>query len=317
MRREGRRALAFVLSGMTACLLSAYVSSFAANAAGADLADAAYEISPAVEETIKSLPLLFYFLVFEPDKRAVLNGAMLIAVGFATFENVCFLTSYGTADLLRLVMRGFGTGAMHVGCGVVLTCTEDVRFADDDPVGKGDVYIGFKLKGSSNKLYAHLTKLDGNQLVFTYQSEASDESIYDVVTIDLTAAPSGGMPLLSSTQTFALKQLNVRNAFTATKPSGADEIGITMSSSPITDMAGNPLIMESWMGDPSEIHRHFYIDGQKPFAVAADCSAVTNNADVKEALNKTDPSDPNYLDNSDLYLGVGDSLGLKVYMNEM
>ena len=120
MRREGRRALAFVLSGMTACLLSAYVSSFAADAAGADLADAAYEISPAVEEIIKSLPLLFYFLVFEPDKRAILNGAMLIAVGFATFENVCFLTSYGTADLLRLVIRGFGTGAMHVSCGMAV-----------------------------------------------------------------------------------------------------------------------------------------------------------------------------------------------------
>ncbi len=120
MRREGRRALSFVVCGMTACLLSAYVSSFAADAAGAELTEAAYEISPAVEEIIKSLPLLFYVLVFEPEKRAVLNGAMLIAVGFATFENVCFLTSYGTADLLRLVIRGFGTGAMHVGCGMVV-----------------------------------------------------------------------------------------------------------------------------------------------------------------------------------------------------
>ena len=200
---------------------------------------------------------------------------------------------------------------------IVLNCTEDIRFADDDPVGKGDIYIGLKRKGSPDKLYAHLTKLDGNQLVFTYQSDAADENIYDVVSIDLTAAPSNGTPLLSSTAKFTLKQLNVRNAFTATIPSGANELGITKSSSPITDMAGNPLIMESWMGDPSEIHRHFYIDGQKPFAVAADCSAVTNNADVKEALNKTDPTDPNYLDNSDLYLGVGDSLGLKVYMNEI
>ena len=44
----------------------------------------------------------------------------MVAVGFATFENVCFLTSYGTSDLMRMVIRGFGTGAMHVVCGMVV-----------------------------------------------------------------------------------------------------------------------------------------------------------------------------------------------------
>ena len=43
-----------------------------------------------------------------------------MAVGFATFENVCFLTSYGTSDLLHLMIRGFGTGAMHVVCGMII-----------------------------------------------------------------------------------------------------------------------------------------------------------------------------------------------------
>ena len=44
----------------------------------------------------------------------------MVAVGFATFENVCFLTSYGTSDLLHILIRGFGTGAMHVVCGMVI-----------------------------------------------------------------------------------------------------------------------------------------------------------------------------------------------------
>ena len=69
---------------------------------------------------MKFLPLLFYLLVFEPEKGSALSGAMYVSVGFATFENVCFLTSYGTSDLLRLMIRGFGTGAMHVMCGMVV-----------------------------------------------------------------------------------------------------------------------------------------------------------------------------------------------------
>ena len=64
--------------------------------------------------------MLFFLLVFEPEKRTAITGALMTAVGFATFENVCFLTSYGSAELLRLVIRGFGTGAMHVVCGMIV-----------------------------------------------------------------------------------------------------------------------------------------------------------------------------------------------------
>lgn len=120
LRGNGRRSLAFVLSGMTVCLLSAYISTFLAGAAGIDLTTASHEISPAVEEIMKSLPLLFYVLVFEPEKSTVIAGSLLVAVGFATFENVCFLTAYGTSDLLHLLIRGFGTGAMHVVCGMII-----------------------------------------------------------------------------------------------------------------------------------------------------------------------------------------------------
>ena len=120
LRGEGRRGMIFLLSGMTACLLSAYVSTFLSGLAGADLPAASHEIAPAVEEIMKSLPILFYLIVFEPEKKSAVNGALRVAVGFATFENVCFLTSYGTADLPRLVIRGFGTGAMHVVCGMVV-----------------------------------------------------------------------------------------------------------------------------------------------------------------------------------------------------
>ena len=118
---RGRAALIFILSGMTACLFSSYISTFAAGLAGVEMTRASFEIAPVVEEVMKFLPILFYLLVFNAEQKSTIMGTLLVAVGFATFENVCFLTSYGSGDLLRLVIRGFGTGAMHVMCGMVVS----------------------------------------------------------------------------------------------------------------------------------------------------------------------------------------------------
>ncbi len=116
-----RKVLAFLLCGMTCCILSSYVTGFFTllTEIGRDLAS--FEIAPAVEEFVKLIPILFYLLVFEPKRKDILSGILLVSLGFATFENVCFLTANGSSDLLGLLIRGFGTGAMHVVCGVMLS----------------------------------------------------------------------------------------------------------------------------------------------------------------------------------------------------
>ena len=120
VRGERRKMVLFLFGGMTSCLLSSYISTFIAGIYGADLLTASLEISPFVEELMKFLPVLFYMLVFEPEKRLLSDPALFVSVGFATFENVCFLTQNGAANILRLLIRGFGTGAMHVVCGVII-----------------------------------------------------------------------------------------------------------------------------------------------------------------------------------------------------
>ncbi len=120
MRVSRRRAMLFLLAGMTVCLLSSYISTFLAAVHGADLQTASVEIAPLVEETMKLVPILFYLLVFEPKKRDVGGAVLLVAVGFATFENVCYLTQNGASNILHLLIRGFGTGAMHVVCGMIV-----------------------------------------------------------------------------------------------------------------------------------------------------------------------------------------------------
>lgn len=111
---EARKYTFFVTTGMGMCMLSAYVNSFFMNYYGADAVQAAIEITPVCEEVMKLFPLLFYILIFEPKKEEIPRTAIALAVGFATFENICYLTENGAADFEILVVRGFASGALHI-----------------------------------------------------------------------------------------------------------------------------------------------------------------------------------------------------------
>ena len=78
------------------------------------------EIAPVVEEIMKLLPLAFYLLVFEPEGEKIKPTAITVALAFATFENVCYLIQNGADRFSFIFFRGFGTGAMHVLCGIIV-----------------------------------------------------------------------------------------------------------------------------------------------------------------------------------------------------
>ena len=63
---------------------------------------------------MKLLPLLFYLLVFEPKARQIGIAAVITALSFATFENICYLIQNRAAHFSFIFFRGIGTGAMHV-----------------------------------------------------------------------------------------------------------------------------------------------------------------------------------------------------------
>ena len=119
VRSFPRRSLGFILSGMTACLFSSYISTFFAQMTGATPLEASLEISPLIEEALKLTPVAFYVMVYEPKRNDAASEALMVAVGFATLENASFLLSSGADNTLHLMIRGFSTGAMHVACGAI------------------------------------------------------------------------------------------------------------------------------------------------------------------------------------------------------
>ena len=128
--RKYRAAFVFCFAGMLVCQLSAYLNTFFTIIYQADTMNAATQIAPVVEEIMKLLPLLFFLIVFEPDLQRFRLAAMLVAASFATFENICYLAENGAGQMLFLLIRGFGTGAMHVVCGSAYS--EGLRFVWHD-----------------------------------------------------------------------------------------------------------------------------------------------------------------------------------------
>ena len=115
-----RTFMLFMITGMSVCLLSAYVNSFFMGYYGVDSTVAVVEITPVCEEVMKLLPLLFYVLIFEPKVRDLPEAAVALAVGFATFENVCYLTENGAENFMFLLIRGLSAGALHILCGILI-----------------------------------------------------------------------------------------------------------------------------------------------------------------------------------------------------
>ena len=120
MGKRQTKFFLFCLAGMGACLLSAYINTFFAAHYPAENHAATADIAPEVEEVKKQLPLLYYLLVFEPKAEQIRITAVMVALSFATFENICYLIQNGAGHFSFIFFRGIGTGAMHVICGAIV-----------------------------------------------------------------------------------------------------------------------------------------------------------------------------------------------------
>ncbi len=120
LKGKGKQTMLFLLIGMTGCLLSSYINTFLRDVYGVDSVITSIEIAPVVEECMKLVPFVFYLVVFNPRKERFFGDILSIAIGFATFENVCYMLGDDSASILHLLIRGFGTGAMHVLCGTLI-----------------------------------------------------------------------------------------------------------------------------------------------------------------------------------------------------
>lgn len=116
-----RLIVAFLIAGMAACLLSAYVSAAIAQALGAPADMASIEISPFAEEILKLLLPLFYLAVMSPESENINLAFIFVSVGFATMESAFYLLDAGSIAPSLLALRGLSAGMMHLSCGLLMS----------------------------------------------------------------------------------------------------------------------------------------------------------------------------------------------------
>lgn len=206
---------------------------------------------------------------------------------------------------------------MSVGKGksvyIKLTFDEPIRFADDSAVGKGDLYLDLQADGeTAGKYRAKLIELKGSDLIFEYTVPNDQETDVQIVALGMDA-------LFASSATLPLKQVNKGSSFSIApdiKVNGST-LGLSTTTCYITDLAGNAPQKQTILD------ANLTLDSGAPYVAKVAFELTCNNADVKEALGKADKGpgtanydETSYTDNSDLYLGVGDSFYLIVHMNE-
>ena len=119
-RKGTRRIILSFVIGMVCCLLSAYISGYAQFASGLDEQKMSTFYTPIIEELMKIMPLLFYLFVFSPKSYSLFTASIGLGLGFATFENCCYILSFGASSLSFVLIRAMAVGVMHLVCSLIL-----------------------------------------------------------------------------------------------------------------------------------------------------------------------------------------------------
>ena len=109
------------LLGMFVCLIAAYISGYVTIISEVTTDNVQIFISPVIEELMKFMPLLLYLMLIEPEDENLFTACLGIGAGFATFENCCYILSFGAGSLPFILVRGLAVGIMHIVSVLTLT----------------------------------------------------------------------------------------------------------------------------------------------------------------------------------------------------
>lgn len=134
-RDHSRVILAFLLTGIFVGLFSGEINGIFLNYTSLQEHFIVVNISPVTEEVLKAIPLIVVAFLYKPSKQNILEDAVAIGMGFATFENVCLLLGGEEISLGWALSRGFGAGLMHA------ICTLTIGVALGNILGRKNLYI--------------------------------------------------------------------------------------------------------------------------------------------------------------------------------
>ena len=114
---KARLVVGFMLVGMVICLLCSELSGMIANTGIFDSLYLTTNITPAIEEVLKAVPVLYFACVFSDDREKLLPIGMAVGMGFAVMENsYIMMSNIDSVTISWAIVRGIGSGLMHGIC---------------------------------------------------------------------------------------------------------------------------------------------------------------------------------------------------------
>ena len=121
LRGKPRVVVGFVIIGSTICLLASEINGQLLALFDNDMLYYCTTISPAVEEILKALPVLFFAFFISDKLSSLVQISFATGLGFAILENLIVLQqNIEEVTVLWAFLRGIGAGLMHGVCTVAV-----------------------------------------------------------------------------------------------------------------------------------------------------------------------------------------------------
>jgi len=119
--KKSRVPIGFLILGFITASIAAFLNTAIGDAYGYTSMELVRYVAPVVEETIKVLPIVLFFILRKPDFKTALIAAAATGVGFATIENILYFMTNNVNNLGFVLTRGLSTGVMHVMTLIIVT----------------------------------------------------------------------------------------------------------------------------------------------------------------------------------------------------
>ena len=117
LEKKARLIVGYIIVGTTVCLFVSEVNGILYNMIDRSLLYYCTTISPATEELVKALPVLYLAIFFTDNRRTLIQISFAVGLGFAIMENCIILVqNIDSITITWAVIRGIGAGLMHSVC---------------------------------------------------------------------------------------------------------------------------------------------------------------------------------------------------------
>ena len=111
---RSRNLVLFMVFGMFMCLFASQVNGFIQGITYLDTYTMTTSVTPIVEEILKFIPIIVFYLLFKPKQQYLLECALMVGIGFSLLENGFILLNSTEVTFAMAFCRGLGSAMLHV-----------------------------------------------------------------------------------------------------------------------------------------------------------------------------------------------------------